>query len=433
MEKIEEAKKKNLYISETKINELEDSFNKQNAQTYIKRSRMLYEENQKRTQLFTIKAENFNLQLVSDTAYNTYNKMVHIMRALDCYSPFPEDLKFSTIWCKQIYCNIGQVLVSLRDFNQPMLSAKMIYLKGILLGAEQEASARALRTCDIDMGPNFSKIKIERSMTTLKFYHDITSKISSIIYTHGACWEPILQQVNLSFENIFKPSSDPSPSLTWWDRMRFLFHGNLHIVSDRISIVFHASLDPYNSTELIEISFIGANIQMVTGKICANSDLDVFVHTASKYDECRIIHLPDINITFTLNWECSGNKNDHHSVIPCARDKLPEYTCNQVHDSYRAFRSHHLNLLASIETKDQSPTSDELDRVPSVLLYNSTLRWLENKMFMITGFPRLTRRGKLYGNTRPRKMPFTRLFKSIRLTIYLQKLEVRNFLQRYIE
>ncbi len=45
-------------------------------------------------------------------------------------------------------------------------------------------------------------------------------------------------------------------------------------------------------------------------------------------------------------------------------------------------------------------------------------------MFMITGFPRLTRRGKLYNNVRPRKMPFTRLFKSIRLTIYLQRLDV---------
>src|SRR5699024_413998 len=160
------------------------------------------------------------------------------------------------------------------------------------------------------------------------------------------------------------------------------------------------------------------------GKIMVSSDLDALVHTASKYDECRIVHLPDINITFMLNWDCSGNRYDHHSVMPCARDKLPEYTCNQVHDSYRAFRSHHLNLSASIETKERHPSSEEPDKIPTILLYNSTLRWLENKMFMITGFPRLTRRGKLYDNVRPRKMPFTRLFKSIRLTIYLQKLEV---------
>ncbi|KAI2804677.1 hypothetical protein BLOT_003665, partial [Blomia tropicalis] len=425
MEKIEETRRKAVIIPESRINELKSSFDKQNAQTYIKRSRKMYDSNQIRKQLFTIKAENFQLQLISDTAYNTYDKMVHILKTIDCYSPFPDDLKFSTIWCKQLFCNIGLCIISLRDFPQPMLNAKVIYLKGVLLGAEQEASARARRTCDIDMGPNFAKVKLERSMTTLKYYHDISSKIGSLIYTHGACWEPILQQVNLSFENIFKPSYDPSPSLTWWDKMRFLFHGNLNIISDQISIVLHVSLDPYNSTELIQISFLGANIQLVTGKICVSSDLDVYVHTASKYDECRIIHLPDINITFILNWECCGNKNDHHSVMPCARDKLPEYTCNQVHDSYRAFRSHHLNLLASIETKELQANFDgKSGNVPSILLYNSTLRWLENKMFMITGFPRLTRRGKLYNNTRPRKMPFTRLFKSIRLTVYLQKLEI---------
>lgn len=438
---VENIKKPLSTLPESKMNELRSSFSKQNAETYKKRHRQLYDTNQMRTALFTVKAENLTLHLAADTSYNTYEKMVNILRKVDQASPFPDDLKFSTLWCKQIVIGLSKVLVSLRDFPQPMLNARGIHLRGILLGAEQEASPRARRTCEIDMGKGFAKATIERSMTTLKFYHDISSRIGSLIYTHGACWEPVLQQVNLSFEKIFKPSQDPSPSLPWWDRMRFLFHGNLHVVSDQIAVVFHASLDPYNATELIEISFLGANVQLVTGKILVSCDLEILLHTASKYDECRLVHLPDINICFMLNWECSGNRYDHHSVMPCARDKLPEYTCNQVHDSYRAFRSHHLNLSASIETKEgrnvgaqggqegdeqsaapQPPLLQE--KTPSVLLYNSTLRWLENKMFMITGFPRLTRRGKYFNNVRPRKMPFTRLFRSIRLTIYLQKLDV---------
>ena len=451
-QKIEENIKKPFSaLSESKVAELRASFDRQTADTYMKRSKRLYETGAAagatRTALFTAKAEELTLHLAADTSYNTYEKMVAILRAIDQASPYPEDLRFSTIWCRQIVLALGKVLVSLRDFPQPMLNAREINLRGILLGAEQEASARARRTCLIDMGPAFERVAIERSMTTLKFYHDISSKVGSLIYTHGACWEPILQQVNLSFEKIFRPSTDPSPTLPWWDKMRFLFHGALHVVSDQIAIVFHASLDPYNSTELIEISFLGAAVQLLTGKIVAGADLEVLVHTASKYDECRIVHLPDINVAFLLNWGCSGNRYDHHSVMPCARDKLPEYTCNQVHDSYRAFRSHHLNLSASIETKEgrqtqqtsaeggdeqqqqqPPPASPPLplpeEKTPSVLLYNSTLRWLENKMFMITGFPRLTRRGKLYNNVRPRKMPFTRLFKSIRLTIYLQRLDV---------
>ena len=173
----------------------------------------------------------------------------------------------------------------------------------------------------------------------MKIYHDITFEVSNLCYTHGACWEPVLQQVSLAFELIFKPSLDPSPSLSWWDKMRFLFHGPVVIVSEQLSILFHASLDPYNSTELIEIGLYKSSLEWLTGKILMRGNLDLLVHTASKYDECRIVHLPNVSIYINLNWVCFGHKNDHHSIMPCAPDKVPEYSSNQVHDSYRNFRS----------------------------------------------------------------------------------------------
>ena len=85
---------------------------------------------------------------------------------------------------------------------------------------------------------------------------------------------------------------------------------------------------------------------------------------------------------------------------------------------------HNLNVSASLETKEIFSGIAEQTDIPNVLTYNSTLRWLENKMFMIAGIPRLTRRGKLFGNVKPRKQPFGRVFKSIRVTIYLHKFKV---------
>lgn len=123
--------------------------------------------------------------------------------------------------------------------------------------------------------------------------------------------------------------------------MRFLFHGPLHVEGENISLFFHGSLDPYNTTELIQIGFTKVLLQWLTGQIKIHGDLDLLVHTASKYDECRIVHLPRIDAHIYLNWLCLGNQYDHHPVMPCAADKVlvPEYSIHQVHDSYRAFRS----------------------------------------------------------------------------------------------
>lgn len=31
-----------------------------------------------------------------------------------------------------------------------------------------------------------------------------------------------------------------------------------------------------------------------------------------------------------MKWQCQGNPNDHHSVIQCAPDKIPQLAPNQV-------------------------------------------------------------------------------------------------------
>lgn len=72
------------------------------------------------------------------------------------------------------------------------------------------------------------------------------------------------------------------------------------------------------------------NFSMFTGKIIFEGDLNIYVRTASKYDDCRMLHLPSVRLTFKLNWICLGDANDHHAIIPCAPDKLPEYSSNQV-------------------------------------------------------------------------------------------------------
>lgn len=424
LEKIEE-KKKNYLLSSAKLKELQEAYAKQNVKIYVERSKKLYSNTSLRTCLFTVVIEGLELEVAADSSYSNYDQMVSIMKRIDKESPFPDDLKFSTIWCRRINGRISNSKITLRDFPKPMMDIKDLLIKGTVIGAEQEASNRAIRTCYVDVGPNYQSIPVKRSMTTLKLYHDLVAEASTLAYTHGVCWEPVLQQLNLSFELISKPSLDPSPSLSWWDKMRFLFHGSLTIITENLSLFFHASLDPYNSTELVEIAANKSVIDWLTGKIDFKGGLGLLVHTESRYDECRIVDLPSVNICINLNWLCKGNKNDHHSVMPCAPDKIPEYSSNQIHDSYRSFRSHNLNVTASLDTKPLFKGTTE--EIPSVVIYNSTLNWLENKTFMVAGLVRLTRKGKLFGNTKPIRQPFGRIFKSIRVAISLHEFKVITF------
>ena len=77
-----------------------------------------------------------------------------------------------------------------------------LIVSGLLMGAEQEATSRAKRVAFVDIGPGMESIPIERTMPSLKFFHDLNLDVKKWHYTHGACWEPVLSQLSLSFELI---------------------------------------------------------------------------------------------------------------------------------------------------------------------------------------------------------------------------------------
>ena len=118
-----------------------------------------------------------------------------------------------------------------------------------------------------------------------------------------------------------------------------------------------------------------------------------------------------------ITWLCLADPNDHHSVTPCAPDRVPEYSINQEHDSYRAFRSQNLSLALSMETKPGTGNAAEVQ----ALLYGSTLRWFENLKFILSGVSRPIRRGPLFNSTKPRKPQLSMHYKSVRLALSLHR------------
>lgn len=73
-----------------------------------------------------------------------------------------------------------------------MFFVKQMRLFGNLCGAEQMAPARAKRDVSIEIGEPFGIDIVQRSMTSLKFYHDFDCEYDLCSYAFGPCWEPVI-------------------------------------------------------------------------------------------------------------------------------------------------------------------------------------------------------------------------------------------------
>ncbi|EDW79258.1 uncharacterized protein Dwil_GK25563 [Drosophila willistoni] len=422
--KIAELCSERLLVPAGTIESLYANLVKKNSEIYIQRSKKIRESGPVRTRLLAWIMTDVEIMAMADPSIHGYENVTRIMRDIDSESPWPEEgLQFTTLWCRGVNISCSEWKFMLRDFPQPMFYVKSMRLYGNLCGAEQMASKRAKRDVFIEVGEPFETNVVQRSMPSIKFYHDFDCELESCSYAFGPCWEPVMAQCNLSFEKISAPSKDPSPPLPFWDKMRLLLHGRLTLIAKQFTVLLHASLDPYNTTEEMELTWNNCGIIWTNAKIMFKGELNVTVRTASRYDDCRLLHFPNLKLTFKLNWVCLANPNDHHAVMPCAPDKLPEYSSNQVHDSFRAYRSLNLNIWISFETKPKAGDEVEFD-IPSLVLYGSTLRWFESLKLILSGVTRPTRRGPVFNNVRPRKKQLSRHYKKANLQMCLHKFQV---------
>lgn len=272
-----------LSVPFSKIEELNHVLTVKNSEIYIKRSKKYQEAGPTRTRLLAWIMTDLQIMAMADTAIHGTENVTRMMRDIDNESPWPEEgLEFVTLWCRAVNVSCSEWKFMLRDYPQPMFLVKEMRVFGNLCGAEQVAPRRAKRDVDIEVGHPFGTMTIQRGMTALKFYHDLDMEMEQCIYAFGPCWEPVMAQYNLSFEKISAPSRDPSPVLPFWDKMRLLFHGRMTMIVKQFTVLLHASLDPYNTTEEMELTWNNCGIVWTNAKIMFKGELNICVRTASR-------------------------------------------------------------------------------------------------------------------------------------------------------
>ncbi|XP_013416630.1 protein KIAA0100 [Lingula anatina] len=419
--KIAELKRQYGLLPSGKVEELYSNLKKKNAEIYIQRSRLLYQE-PLRTKLFTWTMQDLEIIALADRSLHGKENVVKHLQEIDHDSPYPaEGLEFITLWCRMVNTSVKSWTIHLRDFPQPCLDVVDLTVWGKLIGAEQEGAIRAKRTGTVQVGSPWGDMTVERSMPPLKFYHDFCADAKTFTMAYGACWEPVIAQTNRALDLINKPSLDPSIPMPFWDKIRLLLHGRLTMCAEQMSWLYHASLDPHNTTEFMDWTWNKMGLEWTNAKWVLKGDLDITARTASKYDDCRLLHLPNLRYVIKLEWLCLGNPNDHHAVMPCAPDKVPEFSLEE-HDSYRAFRSQKLNMTMSFKTTHDAGVVTES---PSCIFFASTLRWMDKIKMILASVSRPIRRGPLYDAVlKPKKLQFTRHFQNFCISMNLHKFHV---------
>ncbi|XP_064157115.1 bridge-like lipid transfer protein family member 2 [Anguilla rostrata] len=407
-----------------KIEELYTSLERKHIEIYIQRSRRLYANTPMRKSLLTWTASDLELAVLADASLHGPERVREQLRDIDGVSPFPRDgLPLVIQWGRAVRFKLGAFLVRIRDYPRYLFEIRDWELSGRLIGTEQDGQSRGRRKQVVHLGQPWGDVTVHRNMPPLKFYYNFHSNISLYTIVWGPCWDPAWTLIGQVVDLLTKPTADPSPPLAWWDKSRLLLHGCWVMDIEQANLHQLATEDPYNTTENMHWEWNKLNFAWNPGQFVFKGDMDVNVRTASKYDDICFLHLPNLCMTLDLQWLCHGNPHDHHAVTLCCAENVADVTSGQPHDSYRAFRSENLNLSITMDLNQHREQEREPCQ-PKILLYSSTLRWMQNFWATWTGVSRPICRGKLFHSLRPIRKKLGQHYKQMSYTAAFPQLQV---------
>ncbi|XP_061073886.1 bridge-like lipid transfer protein family member 2 [Conger conger] len=407
-----------------KIEELYTSLERKHIEIYIQRSRRLYANTPMRKSLLTWTVSELELAVLADGSLHGPERVREQLRRVDGVSPFPRDgLPLVIQWGRAVRFRLAAFLVRIRDYPRYLFEIRDWELSGHLIGTEQDGQSRGRRKQVVRLGQPWGDVTVHRNMPPLKFYYNFHSNISLYTIVWGPCWDPAWTLIGQVVDLLTKPTVDPSPPLAWWDKSRLLLHGCWVMDIEQANLHQLATEDPYNTTENMHWEWNKLNFAWNPGQFVFKGDMDVNVRTASKYDDICFLHLPNLCMTLDLQWLCHGNPHDHHAVTLCCVENVADVTSGQPHDSYRAFRSENLNLSITMDL-NQPREPERGPCQPKILLYSSTLRWMQNFWATWTGVSRPICRGKLFHSLRPVRKKLGQHYKQMSYTAAFPQLQV---------
>ncbi|XP_063216130.1 protein hobbit-like [Bacillus rossius redtenbacheri] len=404
--RIKEVRAAGTALSAGQVEELFRKLSQKNAEIYIKRSRLMKDNPAVKRSIVVCFIRDLSLMLLADPSQHGASNITRIMKDMDPKSPWPtEEPLFSVLWCRSVSAGCADLQLRLRDFPSPLCHAVGWSMWGRLVGAQRAATRTAERCVVVSLAPPWPDEHLFRNMHPVKLYHDLCCEVQFAEVCWGPSLAPVVSQCILDLEKLLPHSRDPSRLLRCWDKLRLLAHGQLTVVCNDLTVMLPSSPVPRDVVDGLQIHVTTFAIDLSDGRAVCEGAVVADVCTLTGHDSHTLLQLGSARASIGLLWGCSGDARDHHAVLPCAPDKLPGrphalvsqpaifHTRYKEHDSFREFRSQHLDLRVMVRLKPAG-----CHACATVLVYSQTLGWLKKWSEAFTAVIRPVRRGAVFHN-----------------------------------
>ncbi|KAG7194676.1 uncharacterized protein KQ657_004353 [Scheffersomyces spartinae] len=276
------------------------------------------------TPLLTMIFDDVKLR-ASKPKFDDHNDLTSFIH--DMGSGVPYDSQYSILIPLYLDLKLSEFRMHLRDYPLPLVhtpSTKSelpgLHLYGNIVLAEQLlTSPEHMReilvslaapdpTRNNDNDNTYYSLLLKKSLATVKIYTDMIGDFNLDLPTRivwGHSYEFALQQVMMNFDQFSKPPIDPSKKLGFWDKIRFIMHGNFTLRSQSaIEVAFKGSNDPYDVLETASgfILSFNDNVKWLINK--SNNSLDFFDITSKKVTW----YIPNYLVALLYVWSRESSK-----------------------------------------------------------------------------------------------------------------------------
>ncbi|OIW02537.1 hypothetical protein TanjilG_12851 [Lupinus angustifolius] len=265
--------------------------------------------------------------------------MIEVIKKLDP-ACLENDIPFSRLFGSNILLNTSSLVIQLRDYTFPLLSASSGKCEGRIVLAQQATSFQPQMRQDVYVG-RWRKVCMLRSASgttpPMKTYSDLPLHFQKGEVSFGVGYEPVFADISYAFTVVLRRANlsvkKPGPliippknerSLPWWDDMRNYIHGKISLLFSETRWYILASTDPYEKLDKLLITSSSMEIHQSDGRVILSArDFKILLSSLeSLANKCgskiptgvssAFLEVPEFTVDVTMDWDCdSGNPLNH--------------------------------------------------------------------------------------------------------------------------